>query len=184
VDFLVGLGRDCLAGFVERFTLQVLKFLHGFVCSCLHFAFTILKVSKLGFSLLFLGRKLSLFLLDLLLVLLALLDQEQVLFLQIFKNAHQIVRVLKWHFKLVVRIFEHLAQLLLNVEVVNHTATFKIVFNRMQIFVFLRPTHNPSPVKLCFSLSFLMEALILLGCGTFLFSLFNNFTLALRDQIV
>ena len=102
VNFFVSLGRDRLAGLIKRFGLQILKLLHGLIGSCLHLTFTILEVAELGLSLLFLSSEFPLFLFDLLFVLLALLNQEQVFFLQIFKNAHQVICILKGHFKLVV----------------------------------------------------------------------------------
>ena len=102
VNFFVGLGRDGLAGLIKRFGLQILKLLHGIIGSCLHFTLTILKVAELGLSLLLLSSEFSLFLFDLLFVLLTLLNQEQVFFLQIFKDAHKVICILKRHFKLVV----------------------------------------------------------------------------------
>jgi hypothetical protein len=72
----------------------------------------------------------------------------------------------------------------LNVEVVNHATTFKIVIVKGHIFVFDRPTRDPCSVELGIPFSFLVKSLILLSCGAFLLSFLNNFALALGDQIV
>jgi hypothetical protein len=59
-------------------------------------------------------------LLDLLLVLLALLDQEQVLLFVVLKDAHQIVRVLERQVVLVVAVLQHFLQLFVDAQVFNY----------------------------------------------------------------
>lgn len=80
-DHVVGLRRDCLSGIVDRFGFQVLEFADSFLILDLHFSLAILKVLKFCFGLTMHISEIALFLLDLLFILLALLNQAQVLFL-------------------------------------------------------------------------------------------------------
>jgi hypothetical protein len=72
--------------------------------------------------------------LDLLFVLLALLDQEQIFFLQVFEDVHQLGVSLEKHFVVIFSVINYVSQLLRNVQIVfNFTQVVIIILNSLSV---------------------------------------------------